>query len=412
LQAFPRRHGGRIGAALAAAVVLATTVALTLLLASDGGGAACNLNATTATFDGQLAAATPGQTVCLASGDYGSFGDASGITKSSPGVTIREQSGATARLVLQFRSTPTAQWLVLDGLTIDGGDISAPANNITIRNSAFTSALVINPGAGPGNNNVCSRCPTMNNQDVLFEGNTFNDIDPGDGPEGRVTIINGGSSKQTGYTFRGNTFDDGTSDGMQLVTGSAGVLIEDNVFSNIVDCREETGCADGPHTDSVQLLDWGNAIFRDNYFDNNPHGIVAYDGLRTGMVFDGNVFDQASTDWLTLGGSNSPTITHNTFREGRLNLTSKAGQATTDAVVRDNIIPGGITTSNGVGGDATLSVSDYNLCASGCAGANSITGSATYVGGSDPANRAGFALTAGSLGKHAARDGTDMGANP
>src|SRR3981081_2479354 len=34
---------------------------------------ACDLNATTANFGSQLAAAQPGQTLCLASGSYGDF---------------------------------------------------------------------------------------------------------------------------------------------------------------------------------------------------------------------------------------------------------------------------------------------------------------------------------------------------
>jgi hypothetical protein len=42
---------------------------------------------------------------------------------------------------------------------------------------------------------------------------------------------------------------------------------------------------------------------------------------------------------------------------------------------------------------------------------DSLLGIATYVGGTSPTTIAGFALTSGSIGKGAATDGTDMGAD-
>ena len=72
-----------------------------------GAAAACDLNATTANFSSQLAAAQPGQTLCLASGNYGSF---SGVTKSSPGVTIAAANGATPTMFIAIHQT-SARWL-------------------------------------------------------------------------------------------------------------------------------------------------------------------------------------------------------------------------------------------------------------------------------------------------------------
>jgi Right handed beta helix region len=392
-----------------AGTVVAGGVAAAALLAPGGGESVvrCDLNATTVDFDRRLARAKPGQTLCLASGDYGSLGDASGITKRSPGVTIREQDGATATLFLELRSTPVAQWLILDGLTIVGGEVSAPANHITIRNAAFTATTAFFTGAGPDDNNACSECPAMENQDILIERSTFNGISPGDGPEGRVQTVGSASSDTpTGLVIRNSEFAGGRSDGVQ-VAGHRPVTITGNRFRRI---RQGPNPTD-PHSDCIQILGT-RAVITNNSFDGCSQGIVQFDGGGDTTIA-GNVFDAIDADApIVLGGDSNSVIEHNTLRTGRIDLTSKEGQASTGTVVRSNIAPGGVVLGNDVGGDATPAVDDYQLCDGGCAGAHSVAGAAAYVGGPDPDTRAGFALASGSPGRNAAHDGTDIGANP
>jgi hypothetical protein len=401
-----RRARARV--AVTGAIVVGGLLAAGALVLAGEDGIKCDRNATTASFDRQLAAATPGQTLCLASGNYGSFGDARGITKRPPGVTIREQEGATATLFLQFRSTPTPQWLILDGLTIAGGDVSAPANHITIRNAAFTATTVFFTGAGPEDNNACSDCPAMEDQEILIERSTFNGISPGeDGPEGRVqTVGTASSATPTGLVIRDSEFAGGRSDGVQ-VSSNRPVTISGNRFRDI---RQGPNPTD-PHSDCIQILGT-RAVITNNAFDRCTQGIVQFDG-GGGSTISGNIFDAIEADApIVLGGDSNSAIEHNTLRTGRIDLTSKAGQASTGTVVRSNIAPGGVVLGNDVGGDATPSVDDYQLCDGGCAGAHSVAGTAAYVGGPDPSTRAGFALASGSPGKNAAHDGSDIGANP
>ena len=99
------------------------------------------------------------------------------------------------------------------------------------------------------------------------------------------------------------------------------------------------------------------------------------------MVPD-NVFASSEVGYpILFGGDNGAVIEHNTLAAGKhINLTSKAGASSRNEIIRNNIAPDGVTLSNGVGGNATPAVNDYNVCSSGCAGSNSIAGTTSYVG--------------------------------
>jgi hypothetical protein len=92
---------------------------------------ACNLNATTSNFARQVAAATAGQVICLASGNYGTW------TGTNKAITVTKQSGAMVTMGIDF--TTGNNGFTIDGLTIAGGRIINGAKNITIKNSAFTT---------------------------------------------------------------------------------------------------------------------------------------------------------------------------------------------------------------------------------------------------------------------------------
>ena len=96
------------------------------------------------------------------------------MTKTSPGVTIRPESGATPSMSLAWDTTGSPAWLTLDGLTITGGQVSGPTHDVTVKNSTFPGYLQINPGASPGANNACGNCPAMNDNHIVFDNDVFN----------------------------------------------------------------------------------------------------------------------------------------------------------------------------------------------------------------------------------------------
>jgi hypothetical protein len=378
-----------------------TLIALFLAIPHLAFGA-CDLDATTSNFASQLAAAQPGQTVCLATGNYGSF---AGVSKSSPGVTIAAAAGATPSMGISFRQTsPVAAWLIFDGITFTGGSISGPAHDITFKNSTFVNQLTIYASAA---NNACSNCPAMNNNNIVFDNDVFNmaaNQSGGGGYEGRIQFTHGGSTP-AGITIKNSKFTSGCADGIQIGgTNSAyGVTIgPNNEFYNLM----QGGC--GPHVDSIQLVGTGavGPTITGNYFHDNTTGITTYD-YQNHAVVTNNVFVNVVQD--VLGGFSSPNsiIAHNTVVGNSIgcNITHQGD------VCRSQIFDN-IATSINLYGNGQPSVNDYNLCTSGgCVGSHSLNGTPTYVGGTKPTTYAGYALTATSLGRGAASDGKDIGIN-
>ena len=296
----------------------------------------------------------------------------------------------------------------LDGITVTGGLISGPTHDVTVNNSTFPGYLQINPGASPGANNACGNCPAMNDNHIVFDNDVFNLASCPSGSclgyEGRISFAYQGPNP-AGVTVKNSTFTSGCADGVQFV-GSAGrgvTIGPGNTFTNLL----QGSCS--PHVDSIQFVSGNGATITGNYFSNITTGIASYDGGTTGIVVRDNVFASSEVGYpILFGGDNGAVIEHNTLAAGKhINLTSKAGASSRNEIIRNNITPDGVTLSNGVGGNATPAVNDYNVCSSGCAGSNSIAGTTSYVGPS--AAYAGWALTAGSIGNSNASDGTDRG---
>ena len=331
-----------------------------------------------------------GQTICLASGNYGAF---SGGVKSSM-TTIKPEDGATVTMALHF--DPAAN-ITVDGIRagVDpamglGAFLNdSRTHDITVRNSVFDRAqVVMRTDSLPANANV------------LFDHNIHsNYVKCSNCYEGRVEVV--GDHSSNGVTIQNSEFYGGNSDGIQ--DASNGTRILNNEFHDMVQQGTDV------HADSIQLMG-SNTVIRGNYFHDNSVGIGSYDGADHTVV-ENNVFwaEDPNKD-VILGGNDTPVVRHNTL-PGTIDLTSKAGQTTTNATSTDNIA-GSVQLSNGVGGDATTLADDYNLLRDGGPGAHTITGSPTFVGGTNPTTRAGFALTSSSLGHAAADDGTDLGANP
>lgn len=377
----------------------------------------CDLSATTANFATQVAAATPGQTLCLATGDYGTW---NGIQKSSPGVKITAAMGASPRMSFSpHQTSPQAQWLILDNLSLYGiQDWSAPANNITVQNSMITGKINIWAG---GPNSACSNCGNMSmNTNILFNFDTFDFADGGEAGtfEGRFNLL-GTNNTPANVIVENSTFNGQgaapCADGAHVAGGGPGEQIINNVFENL----QEDGCV--VHVDSIQFegaqCAGGGIVISGNYFHDSSTGIAAYDNANCGNI-NNNVFQNITQDALAVAGFNSTSIIEHNTVLGVISCGNTHQNNPCSAILRNNISTGYVDPLFGSAGGATPSFFDYNLCTSGSctfsgntAGPHSLIGTPTFVGGATPSTWAGFALTPTSLGHSAASDGMDIGIN-
>lgn len=365
--------------------------------------AACDLNATPANLSTQLAAAAPGQTICLATGNYGTF---NGTTKSSPGVTLTAAAGASPTMTLWFGTTTSpAAWLIFDNISIAGGNISGPANNITFRSSHFTDKLNIWQNA---NNNSCSGCPALNNSNIVFDNVLFdmsgNQSGAG-GYEGRVNFLGSNDRYPAGITIKNSKFTTGCADGIQVDGGGYGVTIgPNNEFYNLL----QNGC--GPHVDSIQFVgtDPTGPLITGNYFHDNTTGIIGYDNANDATITN-NVVKNIASDGTAIAGNATGTISHNTLVNNELSCgVTHQGNVCRSSFI-NNIATGFYLNGGGAGAPAAI---DYNICTKGSCpsgyGSHNLTGTPTYVGGS---TYSAFALKSGSIGYKAGSDGNDIGIN-
>src|SRR4051812_35276820 len=103
---------------------LFTALCVCAITAGVKANAACDLSATTSNFASQVSAAQAGQTICLASGDYGAW---SGVNKA---ITLTKQSGATPSIEMAFNTGVGG--FTIDGVVVRGGEILNGAKNITV----------------------------------------------------------------------------------------------------------------------------------------------------------------------------------------------------------------------------------------------------------------------------------------
>ena len=180
-------------------------------------------------------------------------------------MTIVPQPGASATISPQFSS---ARNIRLEGLTINQLLFSGSTRDVSVANSRFTGIAVV-------------RSEQMSNANIVFEGNTHENISPcGSCYEGRLEVIGEGSGP-TGVIIRNSRFGPGgTSDGIQL--GARGVQVLGNEFVGI---RQ----ASAMHTDSLQLYGADDTLVQGNYFHDMTVAIMAPDGGTGNAVID-NVF--------------------------------------------------------------------------------------------------------------------------
>ena len=363
----------------------------------------CDLNATPSNLGSQVAAAQPGQTVCLASGSYGTFTGA-----AKPGrVTVTAAPGASVDMSLDFNG---ASNITVAGMTIGTATIEGASHDITVSGSTFPppgGAITVHPDQMNASSNIVIDRDTFNGQ--LCDQMSA---------QGRVAVeaIGNNNGNPLGLTISNNLFEGGTADGIRPDSGS-GIQILNNQFISFDNSLNET-C----HTDAIQL--YGSAthiLFKGNFFYNSiDMAGCSFSEWNGGdfNTFEDNVVagtpNNGCYDAIDLHSDNGSTIIHNTFAFGgclparnkttpcgNVDLADDAGHGT---VIRDNVMTGFSITGNPSYSE------DHNLCHdTGCGGPGDRTGTPTFVGGAAPTTFAGFALASGSAGVGAASNGTNIG---
>lgn len=413
--------------ATVAAVVALAAGAVAIPVVTGGSGVSCSQTFTTGTMDNSpfhgdnvntaVQDASGGETFCFASGTYSlgvDFYNAAPITD----VTLRPAAGASVIMgsitmnhvshVIYRDFTGSSE---TDGVTISNS--SGNSTNIKVLSNHVTgggSAVV-------GNTNA--------NAAILWQGNVF------EGQDGSVTDLNrlkiiSDTGCPSGIMVNANEMFGGTTDGVSI-GDSCGVKVTNNYVHDIGTpvvggCTATNG--GHPHCDAFQCeASCTDLEISGNLVETTDTGFSDYDGPSSGTwVHDNTFWDVVGvgSGTINIGNTSSPIIEHNTiggYGVAYINLGSKTGQQTTGVTVRNNITPNGIS-SNGDGSGATFTVSDYNMCSSGCTGTHSLTSKVystnyTFTGGTPPLGVfSGYALVGGSSGENVASDGTDIGVNP
>ena len=367
----------------------------------------CDLNATPDNLASIIAAAQPGQTVCLASGSYGTF---TGAAKAGR-VTIQPAPGASVGISVDFNG---ASNITVTGVTLNNATLEGATHDVTLSNStvAASGQIVVLPDQMTASSNI------------VIDHNTLQNQSCGTGLQGRIDVQDAGAnnSNPVGLTISNNYLSGGTADGVRLDAGS-GIQVLGNTFTQLDD-------VDPCHTDAIQI--YGSAshvIMKGNFFYSQQNAASCSLGMWDGgdhNVFENNVVAGTPNNGcygaVALLDDDSSTVIHNVFAYGGclphgtstpcgdVTLGGKTDQgAGTGTLIRDNIMT---DIANGDGGlNATYS-EDHNLChpGSGCrTGNGDINGVPVFAGGSAPTTFSGFALCAGSPGVGRASDGTNMG---
>jgi large repetitive protein len=400
-------------------------------------GSGCDLSATTSNYAAQVAAASPGQTVCLASGDYTGF---TGTSKSAPGITITAAAGAVVTFNSGMRLNPSnVQNFTLDGtagggkMTVGGlvdietsGDAALnKALNLTFQNLAFTARdgnVVLD---GPENSNITF------NRDTFVDANAACSGGSSTGYSGIFYVDNAGSpTTQTGLTVENSVFVapmDLWNPGRAVQDG-APMVFKNNVVTGFVDHMEGASCN---HIDGLQWYSGsngstGSVTFTGNLCYDNYGCAMAFDGTANNTITDNVCFDE-ETACINLYSDTNSVIDHNVMQTGgadpggcnTMHDTSAPIQSCNNSSLLINShksgdrTPSGETYTNNISPGApnvesgSLATNTHNMW-SGASSPN-VNGTPTFVGGANPTSWAGFALTSASAGRAAGSDGQDVG---
>jgi Right handed beta helix region len=375
--ADPRSYTTRrrvLTATLAAGIVVLAGLMTTRASAVAAG---CNVNASPSSFSSAVSAAAPGQTVCLASGDYGNW---RGTNKA---ITVEAAAGASPTMQISFGSGASS--FTLSGMHGMGGSVASGASNITVQNSVFSSELSVDGGSGI----------VINHNDFSYQVQSTNG-----GPNAKIYLDTSGGSPGSAVSVENNVIENGDLDGVH-VAGGSGMLILGNVIANLCDRGVN-------HTDDIQFEGGSQIRVANNYVyeaQNCPtQGITAYDGNTHGLLIDDNVVD-VPRDWgIELYSDSGSTVVHNTVvyhPNSYSEFNTPTGQIDIDRKSQDPAGSGTQVYDN-------IATVDFTNGSTGTAHNNVSGQRAVYVG---PTNTwAGFKLAANSpVGLKAASDGLDDG---
>jgi Right handed beta helix region len=377
----------------------ATAGQTAVVTAPSTGGGGCALNATPSTFASQVSAASAGQTVCLASGNYGIWHGTNKV------ITIAPQQGATPTMGLAFatgasgftinggRATYTQTWGIQVNQTWNNGPaFDTGAQNITIKNTDF---------------NVQTDVENLKNANILFDHNVWHDIN---GFTYDVALWLGYSAGvDSGVTVQNSLFRDMSSDGIQ--TGDQ-MRILNNEFVNVY--PNAAGGNENIHTDAVQLYGATNTTIIGNFVHGHcEQGIGAFDGTASNTI-EHNVVVGCTAHSMVLGGDTpGSTLEYNTIvgdpNGSLIECASKPGEGPSVTVITNNISQGGINESGSNRVNCTPSQDNHNMFSSG-ARSSDMNSTPVFVGGSSPSTFSGYALASGSPGSTGASDGGQIGA--
>jgi hypothetical protein len=360
-----------------AVLALATLAALPPSQAAVRDSRACDRTATPPTFASRVAAAKPGEAICLKTGDYGTW---RGTGKA---VTIRAAPHSTPTMHVSFG--PGDSGFTLVGMRGMGGTVDAGAHDFTIRSSTFTSSIRIE----------------ATNAHILLDRNRHDWHAVYSGDDNAKIFVWNETGAFSGVTVRRSSIRNGDLDGIHL--GDAGINVLDTTFGNL--CYKG-----GNHTDNIQFEGGhGGRIARNYvYVDSGCYtqGITSYDGGTVGLTIEDNVIDIHRPWGIELYGDRGSVVRHNTLRWygksncefhipcGQISVSRKSEDAAGSGTqVYDNLTSG-VSFTNGSTGSAHHNVSGRR---------------ARFVGPLDA--YASFRLARKSrVGRRAASDGRDVGA--
>lgn len=265
------------------------------LLAAIPASAQCNLNATTANFAAQLSALPAGQTLCLASGNYGKFPQISKTALSH----VQPSAGAN--------------------VSFSGADFSTSTKNIYVHGPvSWTGPVEIASGSGGLN--------------LWLEG-TWANVGHAD-HEGRISIFCSSGCGAANVHIMNSMFGPGgCSDGIQI--SAPGVEVGFSEFFNI----NQGSCSE--HVDPIQLYGGNQANIHDVYIHGSDQGIMGPDGsvgtiIRNSVVQADNNFD------LVLGNIRDAVIENNVadadvYDGNPANQPTCTQRKSTNVVYRNNV---------------------------------------------------------------------------
>jgi len=361
-------------------------------------GGSCDRNATTSTFSAEVAAATPGQTVCLTqSANYGSF------TGTNKAITITPADGISPTMTLNLGSGDAdftidgkrETWDDTTGLHINGGSIQAGVTGVTFRDFWSTGAgrlWVFDAGPICGSN-------------ITIDHGHFYDVYSG---EAIIYVDHtSGEPCNTGLTIQNSLFRHSSADGVKL-SNDARVDILDNKFLDSKECLPGIGCS-GNHTDAVQFYSGTGSVVRGNWVDQCDQAISGFDGQSSALI-EHNLVTNCGAHWLTyMADTPASTVQWNTIGDsaGAVICGNKSGLDTpSDTIIRNNVARGIALT--GGGATCTPDQNTNNLVDSGATAGN-VNGIPLWVSGGAPTTFEGYCLSALSPGYFSSTVGGQVG---